>query len=180
MLSNWEKSFHLVISHEGGFSDDPRDNGNKLPDGRPGSTMLGCTQANWENFIGRKVTHDEMRRLTKEDVKPLYKKNYWDAVMGDVLCAGLDYAAFDFAINAGPSRSRKLIQKSLGITADGIFGKQTLKAIKESNGADLIEKFSKEKEAYYRSLADFQTYGKGWLRRIADVKHSATQLMITA
>lgn len=180
MLSNWEKSFNLVIEHEGGFTDDTRDPGNILPDGRPGSTMLGCTQANWENYIGRKVTHDEMRRLTKDDVKPLYKKSYWDSVMGDVLCAGLDYAAFDFAINAGPLASRKLIQRALGVSDDGIFGKQTLKAIKESNGADLIEKFSIEKEKYYRSLKTFPIYGKGWLRRIADVKHSATQLMITA
>lgn len=180
MLSNWEKSFNLVISHEGGFSDDPRDKGNRMRDGRPGSTMLGCTQENWEHYIGRKVTHDEMRRLTKEDVKPLYKKNYWDVVMGDVLCAGLDYAAFDFAINAGPFASRKLIQKALGITADGIFGPLTLKAIKESNGADLIEKFSKEKEAYYRSLSDFNIYGKGWLRRVAEVKATATQLILTA
>lgn len=180
MLSNWERSFNLVISHEGGFSDDPRDKGNKLKDGRPGSTMLGCTQQNWENFIGKKVTHDEMRRLTKEDVKPLYKKNYWDAVMGDVLCAGLDYAAFDFAINAGPTASRKLIQKSLSINSDGVFGPMTLKAIKDSNGADLIEKFSKEKESHYRSLSDFNIYGKGWLKRVADVKTTATQLMITA
>ena len=180
MLSNWEKSFNLVIEHEGGFTDDPRDPGNILPDGRPGSTMLGCTQANWEKYIGKKVTHDEMRRLTKDDVKPLYKKNYWDSVMGDTLCAGLDYGAFDFAINAGPQTSRKLIQRALGVADDGIFGKQTLKAIKESNGADLIEKFSIEKEKYYRSLKTFPIYGKGWLRRIADVKHSATQLMITA
>ena len=180
MLSNWEKSFNLVIAHEGGFSDDIRDRGNKLRDGRPGSTMLGCTQANWEHYIGRKVTHDEMRRLTKEDVKPLYKNNYWDVVMGDVLCAGLDYAAFDFAINAGPFASRKIIQKALGITADGIFGKQTLKAIKESNGADLIEKFSNVKESYSRSLSDFSIYGKGWLRRVAEVKTTATQLMLTA
>lgn len=180
MLSNWEKSFNLVIAHEGGFSDDARDRGNRMRDGRPGSTMLGCTQQNWEDYIGKQVTHDEMRRLTKEDVKPLYKKNYWDAVMGDKLCAGLDYAAFDFAINAGPSASRKLIQRALGVTADGVFGPKTLNAIKESNGADLIEKFSKEKEAYYRSLSDFSTYGKGWLRRVAEVKTTATQLMLTA
>lgn len=180
MLSNWDESFELVIKHEGGFTSDERDPGNALPDGRRGSTNLGCTQAVWEQYVGHKVTLDDMKRLTKEDVKPLYKKNYWDAVKGDLLCAGLDYAAFDFAINAGPLRARKMIQKSLGVTMDGIFGPMTLKAIKESNGADLIEKFSKEKEDYYRSLDDFSIYGKGWLRRIADVKHSATQLMLTA
>ena len=85
MISNWDKSFDMVIAHEGGFTNDERDPGNKLPDGRKGSTMLGCTQANWEKYIGHEVTQDDMKALKKEDVKPLYKRNYWDAVRGDDL-----------------------------------------------------------------------------------------------
>jgi len=177
MLSNWDKSFDMVIAHEGGFTNDERDPGNKLPDGRKGSTMLGCTQANWEKYIGHEVTQDDMKALKKEDVKPLYKKDYWDAVRGDDLPAGVDYAVFDFAINAGPAAARKMIQKALGVTADGSIGPATMKAIQEAEGKDLLDKFSHSKEAFYKSLPTFQTYGKGWLKRVADVQTSASTML---
>jgi len=177
MLNNWDKSFNMVIAHEGGFTNDERDPGNKLPDGRKGSTMLGCTQANWEKYIGHEVTQDDMKALKKEDVKPLYKRDYWDAVRGDDLPAGVDYAVFDFAINAGPAAARKMIQKALGVTADGAIGPATMKAIQEADGKDLLNKFSHSKEAFYKSLPTFQTYGKGWLKRVADVQTSASTML---
>lgn len=177
MQSNWDKSFDHVIAHEGGFSADTRDPGNKLPDGRPGSTMWGCTQANWEAYIGKQVTHDDMRALTKEDVKPLYKRDYWDAVKGDDLPAGVDYAVFDMAINGGPGRAKKLLQTALGVTADGAIGPGTLAAIQAADGVELLQKFSDAKEAFYRSLPTFETYGKGWLRRVAEVQTAATTMV---
>ena len=177
MLSNWDKSFDMVIAHEGGFTDDPRDPGNKLPDGRPGCTMWGCTQANWEAYVGHHVTHDDMKALKKDDVKPLYKKNYWDAVHGDELPSGVDYAAFDFAINAGPGASRKMIQKALGVPADGAIGPATMAAIKAADGKDSLKKFSDAKIAFYQTLATFPTYGKGWLKRVADVQAAASTML---
>ena len=177
MLSNWDKSFDMVIAHEGGFTNDQRDKGNHLPDGREGCTMWGCTQAVWEKYVGHEVTQDDMKALKKEDVKPLYKRDYWDAVRGDDLPAGVDYAVFDFAINAGPAAARKMIQKALGVTADGSIGPATLKAIQEAKGKDLLEKFSHSKEAFYKSLSTFPTYGKGWLKRVADVQTSASTMI---
>ncbi|CAB4132222.1 Peptidoglycan binding domain containing protein [uncultured Caudovirales phage] len=177
MNNNWDKAFELVIAHEGGFTNDQRDPGNHLPDGREGCTMWGCTQANWEKYIGRQVTQEDMKALSKEDVKPLYKRDYWDAVKGDELPAGVDYAAFDFAINAGPSRSRKMIQTALGVTADGAIGPATIAAIKAADGEELLQKFSDAKEAFYRSLPTFATYGKGWLKRVADVQSVAVTMV---
>ncbi len=177
MLSNWDKSFDMVIAHEGGFTNDQRDKGNHLPDGREGCTIWGCTQANWEKYIGHEVTQDDMKALKKEDVKPLYKRDYWDAVRGDDLPAGVDYAVFDFAINAGPAAARKMIQKALGVTADGSIGPATMKAIQDAEGKDLLEKFSHSKEAFYKSLPTFPTYGKGWLKRVADVQTSASTMI---
>ena len=167
----------MVLAHEGGFTNDQRDSGNHLPDGRQGSTMLGCTQANWEAYVGHQVTQDEMRKLTKEDVKPLYKKNYWDAVSGDLLPSGLDYAAFDFAINAGPGASRKMIQRALGVTADGVFGPKTLAAIKSADAKELMQKFSDAKTTFYKGLSNFNVYGKGWLQRVADVQAVANKMI---
>ena len=177
MISNWDQAFKQMLASEGGFTDDERDKGNQLPDGRKGSTMLGVTQFNWEKHVGHQVTHDQMRKLTPADVEPLYKKKYWDAVKADEMPDGLDYLMFDFAVNAGPGRAIKTMQKAIGTTPDGAIGPKTMQSLKDANQSELVAKFSAEKEAFYRSLPTFATFGKGWLRRVAEAKtHAETML----
>ena len=118
-----------------------------------------------------------LKKKTKDDVKPLYKKNYWDAVMGDSLPSGLDYAAFDFAINAGPAASRKMIQRALNVVVDGSIGPNTLKAMSEADPKQLMQKFSDAKTAFYKGLGNFNVYGKGWLGRVADVQAVANKMI---
>lgn len=177
MLSNFDKALDKVLEHEGGFSTDERDRGNQLPDGRKGSTMLGVTQANWEAFVGHPVTWNDMKALTRETVKPFYKRLYWDKVHGDDLPEGLDYLMVDFAINAGAGRAVKLLQEAIGTVPDGVIGPKTLAALKAANPVDLIDKFSAAKEAFYKGLKDFPIYGKGWLNRVADVKVQAKTML---
>lgn len=177
MQSNWKQAFEQMLASEGGFSDDERDNGNKLPDGRKGSTMLGVTQFNWEKHIGHQVTHEQMKKLTPADVEPLYKKKYWDAVRADELPSGIDYLVFDMGVNAGPGRSIKLLQSAVGVPADGGFGPITMKAALAADPVELIEKFSQGKEAFYRGLDSFKTYGTGWLNRVAAVKVKASSML---
>ena len=177
MKHNWQQAFEQMLKSEGGFTDDERDNGNKLPDGRKGSTMLGVTQFNWEQHVGHQVTHDDMRKLTPADVEPLYKKKYWDAVRADELPSGIDYMVFDMGVNAGPGRSIKLLQTAVGVTPDGGFGPITMAALQAIDPVTLIERFSAEKVAFYRGLDDFKTYGTGWLNRVADVKQKATSMV---
>lgn len=178
MNKNWQQAFEQMLKSEGGFTDDERDNGNKLPDGRKGSTMLGVTQFNWEQHVGHQVTHDDMRKLTPADVEPLYKKKYWDAVRGDeIQNGGVAYLLFDFAVNAGAGRSIKTLQTAIGVTPDGSFGPMTMAALQAADPVQLIEKFSQAKEAFYRSLDTFETYGTGWLNRVADVKLKASSMV---
>ena len=114
-----EKNFSAALAHvlnsEGGFQDDPKDAGNKLPDGRQGCTNLGVTQSTWESFVGHPVSREDMKRLTEERVARLYRHKYWDAVKADELPYGVDYLVFDFAINAGPGRAIKILQSVVGV-----------------------------------------------------------------
>lgn len=175
MIANWNNAFALLIKSEGGFSDDPRDNGNRLPDGRKGCTNLGVTQTTWESWVGRKSDEKEMRALTPEKVKPLYKRKFWDACRCDDLPNGLDYLVFDFAVNAGVGRSAKILQACLGVTVDGAIGPKTITAACSRDSKDLIAAFSKAKEDYYKNLKN-PTYEKGWLNRVAEVKINATHM----
>ena len=177
MISNWDQAFKQMLASEGGFTDDERDKGNKLPDGRKGSTMLGVTQFNWEQHVGHEVTHDQMRKLTPADVEPLYKKKYWDVVRADELPSGIDYLVFDLGVNAGPGRSIKLLQTAVGVPADGGLGPISMAAVLAADPIKLIQDFSDAKEDFYRSLDDFKTYGTGWLNRVAAVKVKATSML---
>jgi lysozyme family protein len=169
MISNWQKSFELMLKSEGGYVNNPADPG--------GMTNLGVTKATWENWVGRESDEAEMRGLTPEKIEPLYKKKYFDAVRGDELPVGLDYLMFDFAVNAGAGRAIKTLQTAVGVTPDGGFGPMTMAAVQAVDPIELIERFSQAKENFYRSLTTFATFGKGWLNRVADVKVKASAML---
>ena len=176
-LNNFKKSFEMMLGSEGGYSDLASDPGNRLADGRKGCTNLGVTQSTWENFIGRQSDEKEMRGLTPYKVEPLYRNKYWNAVRADELPSGIDYLVFDFAVNAGPGSSIKTLQSAVGAQPDGDFGKLTMAAVQLTSPQDLIKKFSQAKENFYRSLDAFDTFGKGWLNRLAEVEIKASAMV---
>ena len=168
-MSNWDDAFKLMLKSEGGFVNHPQDPG--------GMTNLGVTKSTWENWIGRQSDEAEMRNLTPATVEPLYKKKYWDAVRADELPNGISYLVFDFAVNAGVGRSIKTLQTAVGVASDGWFGPATMAAVEALDPHELIERFSKAKEDFYRSLPTFEVFGKGWMNRVADVKEKATAMV---
>ena len=95
----------------------------------------------------------------------------------DELPSGIDYLVFDMGVNAGPGRSIKIMQTALGVPADGGFGPMTMAAVLAADPVVLIEKFSQEKEAFYRGLEKFTVYGEGWLNRVAAVKVKASSML---
>jgi len=165
MLSNWPASLALVLKSEGGFSNHNADSG--------GMTNLGVTKKAWEAYVGHPVDEAEMRGLTPEIVAPFYKARYWDACKCDELPLGVDYAVFDFAVNAGVSRASKTMQSALGTAADGIVGPATIGVAVNADPDEFLEKFSASKEQFYRGLPTFEPFGKGWLRRVSEVKQIA-------
>lgn len=170
MLSNFPASLALVLKSEGGFVNHRNDPG--------GMTNLGVTSRVWEAYVKHPVDEAEMRSLTPELVEPLYKAQYWDACRCSFLPVGVDYAVFDAAVNMGSSRAAKILQKALGVAADGIIGNATIAMVAQADPAELLELFSLGKEAFYQSLPTFQTFGKGWLNRVAHVQDSAERMMV--
>jgi lysozyme family protein len=80
-------------------------------------------------------------------------------------------------VNAGCGRSTKILQTAVGVPADGGIGPITLAAVRAQDPAELIEKFSQAKEDFYRSLNTFDTFGRGWLNRVAAVKVKASAML---
>ena len=168
MKENWDASFEMVLKHEGGYVNDPRDPG--------GRTNLGVTQRAWEAWLVRTVTESDMRALTPAKVKPFYKAMYWDKIKGDQLPAGVDYAAYDLAVNSGVGRAAKYLQEIAGVPADGAIGPKSIEAIKACNPKELADALCDMRLAFLKSLPTFDTFGKGWSRRVAEVKARADSM----
>ena len=122
-----------------------------------------------------------MRDLTREDVEPIYKQNYWDVVKGDQLPAGLDLCVFDFGVNAGPRRAGKYLQTLVGATADGIIGPGTLGVLNTYIGTvdtheGVIKSYQNARQSYYENLSTFKTFGKGWTRRVNETTELALKM----
>ena len=171
MQSNFETCLKLLLEHEGGYVHHEKDPG--------GRTNHGVTQRVWEEWVGHEVDEKQMRALTHEMVAPLYKRKYWDAVRADDLVAGVDYVVFDVAVNSGPGRAIKFLQSCVGVTADGGFGPATMAAVKkaEEDPARLIEMYCAKRLEFLQSLKTFETFGKGWSRRVQEVKDKALKML---
>ena len=158
---NFERALAAVLRHEGGFVNHPMDPG--------GMTNLGCTKRVWEEWVGQPVSEADMRALKRTDVAPLYKARYWDKVRGDDLPDGVDYAAFDFAINSGPGRAARMLQEVVGVTADGVIGPKTLAAVHAMPARGVIKQYQSARLAWLQSLSTWAIFGRGWGRRVLEV-----------
>ena len=169
MSEYFETCLDNVLKHEGGFVNHPSDPG--------GMTNLGVTKKVYEKWVDREVSEEEMRGLTRDDVKDIYKKNYWDRCQCDELPIGVDYVVFDMSVNHGVGRASRFLQKIVGATVDGAIGDETLGKVKVMARSDIIENLCSTRETFYRKLKTFDVFGKGWLRRNEEVKQTAQELL---
>tara|TARA_R110000822_G_scaffold43100_3_gene116677 strand:+ start:481 stop:996 length:516 start_codon:yes stop_codon:yes gene_type:complete len=157
MKKNFEHCLEMLLEHEGGYVNHPKDPG--------GITNLGVTLKTYAEYKGRDVTDADMRALTPKDVAPIYKEKYWDKCHCDDLPAGLDWMVFDWAVNSGPGRSAKALQRIVGETADGAIGPKTIKATFNFDVKDTLGKMYDSRQKFYESLKTFETFGRGWSKR---------------
>ena len=172
MKENFDKCLEMLLHHEGGFVDHPKDPG--------GMTNLGVTRKVYEKWVGRKVTEQEMRDLTPDDVAPIYKKNYWDKVRGDDLPSGVDWVAFDWAVNSGTGRPAKAIQRCIGAIQDGAIGPKTLALVSEKDPEHIIQYVTTTRQRFYERLKTFETFGRGWTRRNSETQEIALEMAAKA
>lgn len=173
MIENFDASFDHLIKSEGGYVWDKDDSG--------GETNLGVTKGAWSSYLGREIEPGEMKALTRDDVKPFYKKMYWDKLCCDDLPQGVDYVVFDFGVNAGTGRSAKFLQRAVGAVPDGAIGPKTLGLVKEMDADALLKAFGEQKESFYNSIVENNPsqskFLKGWLNRVASVQIAAESMM---
>ena len=173
MKENYDHCLGLILHHEGGYVNHPKDPG--------GETNKGVTKRVYEKWcIEQDLFQKEMKDLKISDVAPIYKNNYWDRIKADSLPHGVDLCVFDFSVNAGTGRGAKYLQTIVGAVSDGAIGPNTLRQVDEfvalRGEEDLVVAYSDARRRYYKKLKTFDTFGRGWLRRVDETEIEALKL----
>lgn len=163
-----------VLKYEGGLVNHPRDPG--------GLTNQGVTQGTYDAFRKKKgLKPRSVKSLTVEERDAIYDQQYWDVVKADALPKGVDFVTFDGAVNSGPIQSVKWVQRALGSrykgAIDGYIANLTLEAIRQTNDVDdLVDRICDRRMAFLKALKTWDTFGRGWSRRVSSVRTVGMQL----
>jgi lysozyme family protein len=172
MRDNYDACLAHVLKNEGGYVDHPEDPG--------GATNMGITIGTLRSWRKRPVTKADVKALKLPEVATIYRANYWDAVQGDKLPAGLDLVAFDAAVNSGTSRGAKWLQRALDVNPDGRIGPQTILAAQNADPVNTINRALTYRMDFVRGLGTWATFGKGWTRRMDGVREEALRMAMGA
>lgn len=108
-----------VLSREAGFVDHPADKG--------GPTNMGITQATLSGWMKRPATIDDVKNLTAEAAKAIYRRQYVEEPGFPALhFPEVRALIIDCAVLHGPTEAIRLLQRALGTKDDGILGPVTL------------------------------------------------------
>lgn len=169
-MSNFDNCLDVVLKHEGGFVNHPKDPG--------GMTNLGITKKVYEAWMKKPVTEEQMRALTKQMVYPIYKAKYWDLMKCDSMPKGIDLMLFDFGVNAGQQRAIAKLQAAVGSYADGLIGPKTIAAVNQvEDKVALIKEYEQLRYDFYKSLSTYQHFGRGWDRRTKETAEKALEML---
>ncbi|MBA59631.1 MAG: hypothetical protein CMQ40_10750 [Gammaproteobacteria bacterium] len=172
MKKNFKPSLKLTLAHEGGFVNHPKDPG--------GATNYGIIQRTYDKYRDDEgLPRRSVKLITIKEREDIYKARYWDLIKGDELPTGVDYAVFDYAVNSGPGRAAKELQRVVGAGVDGSIGPATLEAVRkkcEEDGVEsIIYELCERRMRFLRSLKTFSTFGRGWTRRVLGSEEGAQE-----
>jgi hypothetical protein len=159
----------FIFKAEGGYSDNANDPG--------GPTNFGITLATLKAYEGdQNLTAEEVKKLTPDVAKEIYRTAYWNRMQCGSLPNGLDLEVFDFGVNAGPGEAVKMLQKIVGVTADGSIGPITLSAIGQLKPRDLISRYSDARLAFYKAL-NKPEFEQGWATRANQIETASLNML---
>jgi len=159
-MSKFDDIIEVVLEHEGGYVNDPKDPG--------GETNFGIAKRSHPDV--------DIKNLTKEGAKEIYKEVYWDKNKVESLPEELWHIYFDMCVNQGKSRAVKIIQRAVNgkggsLTVDGGMGPMTIAAIGKSRVE--LDRVRAYRVKYYADLVtkkpDLERFYFGWFKRALEV-----------
>jgi lysozyme family protein len=148
---SFETVFDRVIGHERGYVNNPKDPG--------GETNWGISK--------RSYPHLNIKTLTRDRAKEIYRKDFWQRIDADSLPDGVSYQLFDFAVNSSIETAVRYLQRAVSVADDGHWGPISKAAAKRTSESDMIMRLNAERLDFMTRLKNWPNASRGWARRIA-------------
>lgn len=158
-----ERDLDAIIDREGrAYTNDPDDPG--------GPTKFGITLATLQEEWGPRVTASDVEGLDERTARAIYRRRYIErpGFLG-VTDDGLRSQLIDFGVHSGPVTAIRYLQAELGVTQDGILGRQTFAALEAREARGLGNALAVRRALFLaRQVVTSPRklrYLFGWLRR---------------
>lgn len=174
--SNFEKCLRFILLKEGGskISNNPKDPG--------GLTKYGIS-IRFAGSVGLDINGDgktngaDIVALTEVQASEVYKKHFWDKLELDRFPLPVALLLLDGAVNQGPAAAARDLQAALGVVSDGQIGPKTMNAVKWTTPNTLCLCLVIQRGLRYTNTRNFDTFGKGWTRRLMDCALEASRII---
>jgi lysozyme family protein len=80
------------------------------------------------------------------------------------------------AVNSGTGRAAKYLQRIAGVPDDGVIGPKSMEAILACDPAETVDAICDMRLDFLQKLPTWGTFGKGWGRRVEEVKSIGLQM----
>lgn len=148
---NFDVAFDRLMGHEQGYVNNPKDPG--------GETSWGISKRSYPNL--------NIKKLTREDARKIYRRDFWDRIHADEMYDGVAFQALDFAVNSGIEVAVRKLQLAVGVADDGYWGPVTRKAAQAMAEHRIIMRLIAERMDFQTLLSNWSDAGKGWTHRNA-------------
>lgn len=175
-MASFEKSQKIVGLNEGGYQNDPDDDGNWYLGVLIG-TNWGIAAPTLAGFLERTPTLTEMKNLSRATAELILKRNFWDKNnFGKLNNQSVATMLYDGAVNHGVSGMRLLTEKALTrlkhpLIYYKVFTTEGIELMNKLNPKDLFYALKEVRANRYRTSPK-KKYINGWLNRLERIKYS--------
>lgn len=172
-MANFNLALSKVLSHEGGYVNDPDDLG--------GETYKGIARSSHSSWSGWKIIDKSKQDKSfpanlvnnvylQQLVEQFYLESFWQPLNAEHIQNQTSAnSVFDYAVNTGLTTSTRLVQSIVGAKIDGIMGVQTLNKINSMDFGYFQAALTVAKMKYYMNIIRRRPTNKkfllGWISR---------------
>jgi lysozyme family protein len=149
----------LTLKNEGGYTNDPNDEG--------GETNFGISAAQFPGL--------DIKNLTEAQATEFYKDRYWKDYYSQIDDQSIANKLFDMGVLFGVGTAVNILQKALKVTfpdivVDGGFGPETLSYVNQSEPVSLLSVYKSAMISRVLQIANAdpndRSFVAGWGRRV--------------
>ncbi len=158
-MADYKKCIPVIIAAEGKYSNDPADSGGPT---KWGVCLTFAKDTGDLELIDKngdkRITIDDIKKLTIEDASEIFKKYFWDKFkLDDEESNKKALVIFDISVNHGLANAGMMMQRALNkmgnnLVVDKKVGPKTLSALHAADPDEFCDEILKVRENFYHKI----------------------------